>query len=356
MRRFAVLAVAALAWIAAPQRASATWSIVAVDPQTQEVGVAVASCVEAPFGTTLLPQVPALAPGIGALAAQAQFSQQTRDAALDLLLAGTPPQTLVDMIVAGDPGAANRQYGVVDLRLAVATYTGKNAMDWAGHATGSGVTVQGNILYGPEVVDEALAAFEAPAPRCPWTLADRLMVALEAGSARGGDSRCSEQQSALAADLMVARPGDPLDALHLDLRIASQPDGGDNPVALLRVAYDQWRIANPPDDAACAGGSSSGASEADTTAGDEPGASTSAGEPGPATTGEADDEGGSLPPPGTSTDATGSTGAATADDRGSGGCGCDLAGQAPARGDAGFLLLVLLRIRPRRRETGDGSV
>jgi uncharacterized Ntn-hydrolase superfamily protein len=215
------------------------------------VGVAVASCVEAPYGTTILPYVAGLAPGRGALAAQARFSEPHRKEALALLLGGAAPQTVIDAVLAEDPQAAERQYGVVALDLRVAAFTGSETMAWAGHLQGDGVSVQGNILRGPEVVADALAAFEAEAPGCPWTLADRLMLALEAGAARGGDGRCSAEQAALAAALRVALPDDDPDAPTLDLRIPSQPPGGDPPVALLRVAYDEWRRDHPPDASSC---------------------------------------------------------------------------------------------------------
>lgn len=246
------------AWIGAtlaaslwPTSAGATWSIAAVDPRTREVGVAVASCVEAPYGTTILPFVAGLAPGRGALAAQARYSEPHRDRALALLLGGAAPQAVIDAVLADDLGATERQYGVVLLDLSTAAFTGTETMAWAGHVQGEGVSVQGNILRGPAVVADALAAFEAEAPGCPWTLADRLMLALETGAARGGDGRCSAEQAALAAALRVARPDDDPDAPWLDLRIPSQEPGGDAPVALLRVAYDAWRRDHPPDASMC---------------------------------------------------------------------------------------------------------
>jgi uncharacterized Ntn-hydrolase superfamily protein len=362
-RRVAVItALAGLVSLSVAAPASATWSIVAVDPDTQEVGVAVASCVEAPFGTTILPQVPALAPGIGALAAQAQFSQATRDQALDLLLAGQSPMSVIDMVLAGDPSAASRQYAVVDLRMQVAAYTGDATMAWAGHATGSRVSVQGNILYGPEVVDDALAAFEAPAPRCPWTLADRLLVALEAGSAQGGDNRCSEEQSALAADLMVAKPGDVVGAPSLDLRIESQPMGGENPVELLRAAYDQWRVTHPPDDSACGAGSGSDDGN-DATSG---GGTSPVPPPAASTSGAADgDDDASSPAPTSAPSSDGAAGSSSAfgsssalgppaEDARARGCGCDTA--RPHRREIVGAALVLLVIGPRRRKTALGSV
>ncbi len=329
-----------------PRDAAATWSIAAVDARTQEVGVAVASCVEAPFGTTTLPFVAALAPGVGALAAQAQFVQARRDQALAFLQMGLSPQAVIDMTNATDFGAANRQYGVVVLSGETAAFTGANAQDWAGHRPSVGVTAQGNILYGADVVDDALAAFEARSARCPWTLADRLMVALEAGSAQGGDNRCSEKQSALAATLQVARPGDEEGAFYLDLRIPSQPLGGDNPVVLLRQAYDQWRIDNPPDDAACAGGSSSSGGAADESAGPTAtgaGGVTSSDGGGPADEGSSASTAQEPTPMGSST-------APASDPKADGaGCGCTATRTTP--GALGWLALWLLARRRRRPAT-----
>jgi MYXO-CTERM domain-containing protein len=323
----------------APTTAWGTWSLVAVDPDTQEVGVSVASCVPAPFGTTILPQVAGVVPGIGALAAQAQFDQSMRDLAVDLLAEGNSPQEVIDMVTANDFGAQSRQYGVVTLDLQTATFTGAAAQDWAGSLEGTGVTGQGNILYGPEVVADAVAEFEARTPECPYTLADRLMAALEAGAAQGGDNRCSEEQSALAAVLIVARPGDPMDAPYIDLRIASQPQGGSNPVDLLRESYDAWRIANPPDDSRCQPAGTTGAAEdsgdgATSTAGADTGS------------GSATDGGETTAPASTSSAASTGTGGDTATppmDEDEAGCGCRSTGAAPA-----WWLAVILLVCRRR--------
>ena len=330
--------------LAVPASAGATWSIVAVDPETQEVGVAVASCVEAPFGTTLLPEVVGLAPGVGALAAQAYLSEEYRDQAVALLAAGNSAQDVVDMVVAADPGSGTRQYGVVTLAGQTATFTGAATSDWAGELQGENVTAQGNILYGPDVVGDALAAFEAEAPSCPWTLADRLMVALEAGAAQGGDNRCSEEQTALAAVLKVARPGDTQESAYIDLRIPSEPMGGENPVELLRAAYDEWRAANPPDDSLCGGGtgtatsdgSSSGAggsSEGGETNGSTSDAGTTSGAPSTTSTSTNGDEASSGAP---------ETDGPAAPSEGDSGCGCTTGG------GSAWAVVIAIAIRRRR--------
>jgi len=103
-----------------------------------------------------------------------------------------------------------RQYGVAALGFedAPAAFTGSWTFAWQGQAFGPGVSVQGNTLVGPAVVERALAAFTAPPPASAARLADRLLRALEAGAEAGGDARCLPEQAALSAFLMVAAPGD----------------------------------------------------------------------------------------------------------------------------------------------------
>jgi MYXO-CTERM domain-containing protein len=234
-----VRGVAAGLAVLCPSSASATWSVVGVDAETREVGVAGASCIGG------VDRIAGLVPDVGALAAQALLDERNRDDGVALLRAGSSPDEVIAALT--DPGRdiafQTRQYGVVTLDLDAATFTGTAAQAWAGAREGAGVTTEGNILTGPEVVDDALAAYQAEGPGGPWTLADRLLAGLEAGAARGGDGRCSFEQSALSAFLKVALPGDA--APTIDLVVPEQPAGGDNPVALLRAMYDEWRLTHP---------------------------------------------------------------------------------------------------------------
>ncbi len=343
MRSVAPL-VAALVLVAVPTGAHATWSIVAVDPDTQQVGVAVASCVEAPFGTTLLPQVPGVVPGVGALAAQAYLDQGLRDYAVDQLAAGLSASEVIDAVNAMDQGDAVRQYGVVTLAGDTASFTGTSCEDWAGSVEDANVSAQGNILYGPEVVDDAIAAFLADAPSCPFTLADRLMLALEAGAAQGGDNRCSMEQGALAAVIIVANPDDDIDAPMLDLRIPSQDQGGADPVDLLRAEYDAWRLEHPPDDSGCGAGTTGGtdgtttASVDDTTGADEGETTTTTSDEG---TSSASTESASADDASPTSDESSSAGA---NDPSVDGCSCT---STPTRAPAWWLGLFALRRRQR---------
>lgn len=239
-----------------------TWSIVAADPATGDVGIALASCVP-----MYADAVAALVPGRGVAATQANVDLRNRNRVFDLLQAGWTADEIVAEVTgaARDAGAGVRQYGIVTLTggVKVAAYTGAQNSASAGHRSNSvrAVTVQGNVLASMDVVERALAAFDAPEIG-PLALPDRLLRALEAGSAAGGDRRCNTggvQQTASTAFIMVARadqppfavstmgetrPTDPT-APWLYLSVL-EPMGGPNPLLALRQAYDAWRPAHLP--------------------------------------------------------------------------------------------------------------
>jgi uncharacterized Ntn-hydrolase superfamily protein len=183
-RRAAWLAAVALLCSAlCPADAGATWSIVAVDPATREVGVAGASCV----GNTQM--IAGLAPGRGAIAAQAMGNLAGRDRGVEMLAGGASPREVIAAIasarfdsLAGVDTSRLRQYGVAALGFenAPAAYTGSWTSDWSGHDLAPNVSVQGNLLVGPAVVARALAAFTAAPLAGAGRLADRLLRALEA--------------------------------------------------------------------------------------------------------------------------------------------------------------------------------
>jgi uncharacterized Ntn-hydrolase superfamily protein len=240
-----------------------TWSIVEMDPATGMVGVAAASCV--PFAIEALA---ALVPGRGAAATQANFSLENRNTVFTLLKEGRSAEQIIAAVTApsNDPQAAQRQYGMVTLEedgIKAVGFTGERNMAWAGgrQNEAAAVSVQGNILTGEAVVAEALAAFTAP-DLGPVALPDRLMRALEAGSAQGGDSRCNRngiQQTASTAFILVAQPDQPPYAAEqmgqnefrqpgtpwLYLSVTERP-GRANPLLELRHQYDAWRTEHLP--------------------------------------------------------------------------------------------------------------
>ncbi len=194
----ALLSVVVLA--AAPTRAPwpasylSTFSIVARDPDTGDLGVAVQSKYFA-VGAV----VPHARADVGAIATQARGNLLYGPRGLKLLRQGAGAQQVVDALVAGDPLRNERQVGLVDRQGRAASFTGGDCLAWAGGRTGEGYAVQGNLLAGPQVVDAMAAAFEAAS----GDLASRLVYALAAGQAAGGDARGRQS----AAVLVVRKKG-----------------------------------------------------------------------------------------------------------------------------------------------------
>jgi uncharacterized Ntn-hydrolase superfamily protein len=188
----AALALAVAAAGLAPGAARATFSIVAYDSLTQEVGVAVQSKYFS-VGTA----VPWALAGAGAIATQANVNVSLGPKAIALLKTGMPADEVMRALAAMDSSFAGRQIGIVDAHGGSATYTGPRAMDWAGGETGPGYACQGNILAGPAVVADMAKAFR----ETKGELAERMIAALEAAQKAGGDKR--GQQSAA---ILIARP------------------------------------------------------------------------------------------------------------------------------------------------------
>ena len=175
-------------------RRIATYSIVAVDLDAEQWGVAVQSKFLS-VGSV----VPWAEPHVGAVATQAYANPRYGPNGLQLLREGLSAEEVVARLTSEDDGRDHRQLGVVDAKGNAATYTGKECMDWAGGRTGNGYAAQGNILVSGETVDAMAESFEGSS----GPLAVRLIDALAAAQAAGGDSR-GQQSSAL---LVVQRDG-----------------------------------------------------------------------------------------------------------------------------------------------------
>ena len=196
MRRTASLLMLILI-AASPLRAEVpggTFSIVAYDPVTQELGVAVQS-----RAFSVGAGVPWAEAGVGAIATQSQTNESFGPRGLAMLRQGYSAQDVLDMLLSADQGRENRQVGIVDAMGRAATHTGAECQPWAGDTTAAGLAVQGNILAGPDVVSEMVRAFN----ETEGELAERLIASLHAAQAAGGDRR--GQQSAA---LLVVRPSD----------------------------------------------------------------------------------------------------------------------------------------------------
>lgn len=187
-----------------------TFSIVARSADGESWGVAVASKFLA-VGAA----VPAAVAGVGAIATQAAANVAYKGLALAHLDDGATASVALQRLLEEDDGRDHRQVGIVDVDGGAASHTGSACLDWAGGVTGDGYAIQGNILAGPEVVEAMEAAWLGSSPEAP--LADRLLAALTAGDAAGGDSR-GRQSAALLVVRDEAGYGG-LDDIAVDLRV-----------------------------------------------------------------------------------------------------------------------------------------
>jgi uncharacterized Ntn-hydrolase superfamily protein len=180
--------------------ALATFSICAIDPETGQSGVVVTTRV--PFVGRAVPWVRA---DVGAVATQSWTIVEYGRQGLDLLEEGLPPAEVIERLLADDKGRELRQLGIIDMQGRTAVHTGSENTDWAGSRRGKDYTVQGNLLVGQEVIDAVADHFESTAG-AGMPLAERLILALEAGQEKGGDRRQGRLQSAA---IRVADPNDP---------------------------------------------------------------------------------------------------------------------------------------------------
>ena len=206
-----------------------TFSIAAIDPETGESGVAV---------TTRVPcvgnGVPWVRAGVGAVATQASTRVAYGNELLDLIADGMSADAALTQAVAADTGSARRQVGVISLDGSRAQHTGTGPSYWAGHREGPNYVTQGNILVGPEEVEAVAESFEAT-EGSGRHLSDRLIEALAAGQALGGDSRAGRLQSA-AVVVADPRPGNSRrpDQVSTDINVCEHP----TPVAELRRIWN----------------------------------------------------------------------------------------------------------------------
>jgi uncharacterized Ntn-hydrolase superfamily protein len=248
--------------------ASATWSVIALDGKTGTVVIASATCVPqgafAKFPAKDLRDVQAIVvPGKAIAAAQANVDRTRSNQRLIFaeLQKGTAPEQIVAMLKE-DPQTASRQFGIVDMQGRFAGFSGdangKVSLDRQGRVAGTAISfsIQGNILRNEEVVTDAVRAFTAASGE----LTDRVMAAMEAADAKGGDSRCSCESSvkvdapctAKTAHVAYILRAEKSDAngdsfnngnysLYLSVTnddITPQEDA--NPVRTLRLRYDRW--------------------------------------------------------------------------------------------------------------------
>jgi uncharacterized Ntn-hydrolase superfamily protein len=209
-----------------------TFSIVAADPKTGEVGVAVASRFFA-VGTV----VPHARAGVGAVATQSYANTTYGSHGLSLLSHGNSPEKVLEVLVGNDKDRNKRQVGLVSASGASASYTGRSCNAWAGGRSGPNYAVQGNILTGEEVVAAMEKAFLSTVGR---PLGARLFAAIEAGDAAGGDSRGKQ-----SAALLVCREDGGYGGFTdraIDIRVDDHPQPIDELGRLLAIGLvnDAW--------------------------------------------------------------------------------------------------------------------
>ncbi len=164
-----------------------TWSIIARDT-SGAFGIAIASRF---FAVGVL--CPHIRSGVGAVATQALVNPLYGRAALDALAQGLPPLRVIERVIAGDEGRAHRQLHLIDADGKSAAHTGSACVEWCGHTAGDGFSVAGNMLAGPQVLEATAHAYRSHAA-LPFP--ERLIAALAAGDAAGGDKR-GKQAAAL---------------------------------------------------------------------------------------------------------------------------------------------------------------
>lgn len=210
-----------------PRPAPSTFSIVARDPDTDDLGVATQSKFIA-VGAV----VPWARAKVGAVATQAAANVSFGPGSLALLEEGRHPKVVVESLTRDDAEAGTRQFGIVDVRGRVAAFTGEECYAWAGHVIGDGYCTLGNILASEKVVQAMAQAYEGTSGDLP----ERLLTALEAGQTAGGDRR-GQQSAALLVVRDEGGYGRYTDR-YIDIRVDESP----RPIKELRRIFQIYDL------------------------------------------------------------------------------------------------------------------
>jgi uncharacterized Ntn-hydrolase superfamily protein len=201
-----------------------TWSIIARDEMTGQFGIAVATRFFA-VGS----RVPYIAPTLGAIATQAMVNPYYGIDGVKLLREGRSPHDIIATLIAADAGRESRQLHIMDAGGRIASHTGRECVEWCGHIEGKGFSIAGNMLAGARVLDDTAQAFIA-GQALPF--AQRLIAAMHAGEAAGGDKR-GKQSAAL-----LIYGDDEWSALHL--RVDDHTDPLAELERLEQVSRERW--------------------------------------------------------------------------------------------------------------------
>jgi uncharacterized Ntn-hydrolase superfamily protein len=215
-----------------------TFSIVAIDLSTGEVGSAGASCIN---GSIIISDVH---PGKGVIHTQSYYISSNQAYARNLMTQGFSPQAIINMLVTNDTqgNSTIRQYIIADLDSGgrTAGFTGINCLDYKNHITGPNYAIAGNILLGQSILDSMEARFLNE----PGDLACKLMASLQGANVPGADTRClASGTSSKSAFIRVAKVFDVPGNYFLDLNVNAAPNGVE-PIDSLQKMFDNWRGCN----------------------------------------------------------------------------------------------------------------
>ena len=220
-----------------------TFSIVAIDTVTKEIGSAGATCLTEQAGFPGAVFISDIIGGHGAIHTQSYGLIENQLAARERMLAGDTPDQIIAWLEENDYDGTPevRQYGVVDLDGAgtprAFAYTGVDCFDYKNHIIGRNYAIQGNILLGQAILD----SMEAQFLRTEGTLADKLMACLQGANVPGADSRClADGLSSKSSFLRVSRWEDPDKTYKLNLTVGKTKTGRD-PIDSLQTLYDKWK-------------------------------------------------------------------------------------------------------------------
>lgn len=229
-----------------------TFSIVALDSVSRQVGAAGASCLDLNFAGISDPAfLSDLLPDTGAVNTQSYFIQANQDNARARMRAGDSPAQIISWLITND--AVNnpefKQYGIVGfqgMQASSASHSGNSCIDYKNHVNGSiqGMyyAIQGNILKGQEILDSMEARFR----NTPGNLACRIMAAMQGANVPGADTRClNNNTSSLFAFLQVANPGDPYGQPSLKLTVKTSAGSGVEPIDSLQHLFNAVQPCSP---------------------------------------------------------------------------------------------------------------
>jgi len=221
-----------------------TFSIIAIDPITGEIGSAGATCgdnITWP-GTPGAALISDIIPGKGAVHTQSYWNSTNQYNAHQQLLNGASSQEIIDWLVANDSegDASVRQYGAITTindSITSAAFTGSNCFDYKNHLIGDNYSIQGNILLGQSILDSMESRFV----NTDGSLANKLMASLQGAKIIGADTRCTiENVSSLSAFLRIAQEDDNSDNIYLDIIVPSTLDQID-PIDSVQTLYNTWQ-------------------------------------------------------------------------------------------------------------------